>query len=148
MIKIRFPLVFIPSTSVWFCIWRKSYIYWHDWFDAVAFWRSAWGCTARGPTRGSSCMSERVKYTSQIYFCIGPRKILKPLLLSVKKLQPQCLITNNSLLFANRADKLSETFKSRKRYVVKHNLITEVYLMTMWWKQLHVSACIGHHQVV
>jgi len=37
---------------------------------------------------------------------------------------------------------------TRKRYVVKHNLITEVYLMTMWWKQLHVSACIGHHQVV
>ena len=37
---------------------------------------------------------------------------------------------------------------TRKRYVVKHSLITEVNLMTMWWKQLHVSACIGHHQVV
>jgi len=35
-----------------------------------------------------------------------------------------------------------------KRYVVKHSLIAEVYLMTMCWKQLHVSACIGHHQVV
>jgi len=27
--------------------------------------------------------------------------------------------------------------ETRKRYVVKHNLITEVYLMTMRWKQLH-----------
>jgi len=36
----------------------------------------------------------------------------------------------------------------RKWYVVKHNLIIEVYLMTMRWKQLHVSACTGHHQVV
>ena len=41
-----------------------------------------------------------------------------------------------------------DQYGSRKRYVVKHNLITEVYLMTMQWKQLHVSACICHHQVV
>jgi len=38
--------------------------------------------------------------------------------------------------------------KTRKRYVVKHNLIIEVYLMTMCWKQLHVSAYIGYNQVV
>jgi len=37
---------------------------------------------------------------------------------------------------------------ARKRYVIKHNLITEVYLMTVRWKQLHVSAFIGHHHVV
>jgi len=27
--------------------------------------------------------------------------------------------------------------ETRKSYVVKHNLITEVHLMTMRWKQLH-----------
>jgi len=30
--------------------------------------------------------------------------------------------------------------ETRKRYVVKHNLITEVYLMTMWWK---TTTCFG-----
>jgi len=34
---------------------------------------------------------------------------------------------------------------TRKRYVVKHNLITEVCLMTVSWKQLHVSANTGRN---
>jgi len=33
----------------------------------------------------------------------------------------------------------------RKKYVVKHILMTEVYLMSMRWKQIHFSAYIGHH---
>ena len=72
---------------------------------------------------------------------------------SLLKANSSCfsITLGQGLAFLHRRSFQSSTgdrYVVRKRYVVKHNLITEVYLMTMWWKQLHVLACTGHHQVV
>ena len=38
--------------------------------------------------------------------------------------------------------------KLGKWYAVKHNCVTEVYLVIVYSEQLHVSACAGHLQAV